>query len=173
MMGCKLELVVERRDRKCTVIANIFLDCWKTCPCTVRSITSLTHESLAGASNITCLFREGVSQFGHHKSKPHAPRPTAWVNAAIFLQSLRAMSERFDSTGNIAMPQNTQSPAAANASRANLTSPIHRLPNELIADIFVMGCPAPNHKLAGIDTEPFRHQMLVGSICRLWRETAH
>jgi len=57
--------------------------------------------------------------------------------------------------------------------RANLTSPIHRLPNELIAHIFVMGCPAPNHKLEGIDTAPFRYQVLVGSICRLWRETAH
>ena len=72
------------------------------------------------------------------------------------------------------MPQNTRSRTAANARfRANLTSVIHRLPNELIAHIFVMGCPAPNHKLAGIDTAPFRYQVLVGSICRLWRKIAH
>ena len=74
----------------------------------------------------------------------------------------------------VAMPQNTRSRTAAIARfRANLTSVIHRLPNELMAHIFVMGSPPPNHKLEGIDTAPFRYQVLVGSICRLWRNIAH
>ena len=57
--------------------------------------------------------------------------------------------------------------------RANLASAIHCLPDELLAHIFVMGCPAPNHKLTAIDRAPFRYQVLVGSICRLWRDIAH
>src|ERR1700733_4367662 len=73
------------------------------------------------------------------------------------------------------MPQHTPSQTAANARfRANLTSAIHCLPNELIAHIFVMGCPSPNHReFTGIDAAPFRYQVLVGSICGLWREIAH
>jgi len=72
------------------------------------------------------------------------------------------------------MPHNTQSQSAANVrSQMNLTSAIHRLPNEIIAHIFVVGCPTPNHDRPSVDVAPIQHQMLVGSICGLWREIAH
>ena len=69
------------------------------------------------------------------------------------------------------MPHNT---SAANVrSQINLTSTIHHLPNEIIAHIFVVGCPTPNHDGLCVDVAPIQHQMLVGSICSLWREIAH
>jgi len=69
------------------------------------------------------------------------------------------------------MPHNT---SAANVrSQMNLTSTIHHLPNEIIAHIFVVGCPTPNHDGLCVDVAPIQHQMLVGSICSLWREIAH
>ena len=72
------------------------------------------------------------------------------------------------------MRKNTRSRTAANARyRANLISVVHCLPDEVIAHIFVMGCPAPNHRLLGIDTAPLQYQVLVGSICRLWRKIAN
>jgi len=72
------------------------------------------------------------------------------------------------------MPQQTRSRSAANIrSQMNLTAAIHRLPNEIIAHIFVVGCPTPNHDRLSVDVAPIQHQMLVGSICGLWREIAH
>jgi hypothetical protein len=72
------------------------------------------------------------------------------------------------------MSRSTRSQTAANVRfQANLASVIHRLPNEVIAHIFVSGCPTPNHKLKHIDVAPLEHQMLVGSICKLWRNIAH
>jgi hypothetical protein len=72
------------------------------------------------------------------------------------------------------MARNTRLQTAANVKfQANLTSAIHRLPNEVMAHIFVTGCPSPNHKLKQIDVAPLQHQVLVGSICKLWREIAH
>jgi len=74
------------------------------------------------------------------------------------------------------MPHNTQSRSAANVrSQMNLTSPIHRLPNEIIAHIFIVGCPTPNHDRDrfSLDAAPVQHQMLVASICGLWREITH
>jgi len=72
------------------------------------------------------------------------------------------------------MPHNSQSRSAAIVrSQMNLTSPIHRLPNEIIAHIFVVGCPTPDHDRQRVDVAPIQHQMLVGSICSLWREIAH
>lgn len=56
----------------------------------------------------------------------------------------------------------------------NLTSPIHKLPDELVAHIFILGCPKPT-----IDTDrpepgdmaddPLPFQVFVSSICRRWR----
>jgi hypothetical protein len=72
------------------------------------------------------------------------------------------------------MPPNTRSQTAASVRfRMNLTSAIHRLPNEILAHIFVIGCPTSNHKLSTIDVAPLQHQVLVGSICKLWRKIAH
>jgi len=72
----------------------------------------------------------------------------------------------------ILMRKNTRSRTAANARyRANSLSVV--LPDEVIAHIFVMGCPAPNHKFLKIDTAPLQYQVLVGSICRLWRKIAN
>jgi hypothetical protein len=72
------------------------------------------------------------------------------------------------------MSRSTRSQTAANIKfQTNLTSTIHRLPNEVIAHIFVTGCPTPNHKLKQLDDAPLQHQVLVGSICKLWRKIAH
>jgi hypothetical protein len=73
------------------------------------------------------------------------------------------------------MTRNTRSQTAANVRSANLTSAtgIHRLPNEILAHIFVTGCPTSNHKLYRIDMTPLQHQVLVGSVCKLWRNIAH
>lgn len=59
----------------------------------------------------------------------------------------------------------------------NLTLPIHKLPDELVAYIFVLGCPKPT-----IDTyrpepgdmtdDPIPFQVLVSSICRCWRRVS-
>lgn len=56
----------------------------------------------------------------------------------------------------------------------NLASPIHKLPDELIAHVFVLGCPKPKF-LADLSArnetaeDPFPYQVLVSSICRRWR----
>ena len=50
---------------------------------------------------------------------------------------------------------------------------IHRLPTEIIGHIFVIGCPTPNHELPVVDVRPLQHQVLVGSVCQLWRDIAH
>ena len=57
--------------------------------------------------------------------------------------------------------------------RKNLWANIHRLPNEILGYIFTLGCPAlsvEEHR-GTIDPRPF--QVLVSSICRLWRDVAH
>lgn len=55
----------------------------------------------------------------------------------------------------------------------NLTSPIHRLPDELLVHIFVLGCPKPDldieHSRDRDVEDPLPYQVLVSSICRLWR----
>src|ERR1700733_5696761 len=57
--------------------------------------------------------------------------------------------------------------------QANLTSSVHRLPNEVISHIFVLGRPTPNHERRVIDKKPLRHQVRLGSVCRLWRTITH
>lgn len=56
----------------------------------------------------------------------------------------------------------------------NLASAIHRLPNEVLMHIFVLGCPVMNHAnpILLLGERPPKHQTLVTSICRLWRELA-
>ena len=56
--------------------------------------------------------------------------------------------------------------------RGNLELSIHRLPNEIIARILLTGCLLPDHRHKEIDTEPLTYQVLVTSICRLWRQIA-
>ena len=56
--------------------------------------------------------------------------------------------------------------------QTNSTAFIHRLPTEIIAHIFVLGCPRPDHARRGIDAAPLHHQVLVGSICQRWRSIA-
>jgi hypothetical protein len=69
----------------------------------------------------------------------------------------------------------TRSQTAANLRfQENLTSAaIHRLPNEVIARILVIGCPLPQHERDFIDASPLMHQILVTSICALWRQIMH
>lgn len=82
------------------------------------------------------------------------------------------------------MQRTTRSKSRATALRAldavevrfeeNLSSPIHRLPNEIIANIFVLGRPAPiyvNITYRGGD-DSHKYPILLGSICRLWRQVA-
>ena len=57
-------------------------------------------------------------------------------------------------------------------SRGNLELSIHRLPNEIIARILITGCPLPDHQHKEIDTDPLSYQVLVTSICRLWKQIA-
>src|SRR6266849_4741547 len=69
--------------------------------------------------------------------------------------------------------RNTRTQASADTrSRVNLELSIHRLPNEIIARILITGCPLPDHRHKGIDTDPLSYQVLVTSICRLWRQIA-
>src|SRR6266849_3548914 len=70
--------------------------------------------------------------------------------------------------------RNTRTQASADTrSRVNLELSIHRLPNEIIARILITGCPLPDHGHIEIDTDPLSYQVLVTSICRLWRQIAH
>lgn len=73
------------------------------------------------------------------------------------------------------MPQRTRSRTVANVRfQENLASAsIHRLPNEVIARILVIGCPFPDHTCRSIDTRPLKHQVLVTAVCTLWRQIAH
>jgi len=55
----------------------------------------------------------------------------------------------------------------------NLVAPIHQLPNEIIASIFILG------RLTSIGTGPIhrdfdlhRYPFLLGSVCQLWRQVA-
>ena len=69
------------------------------------------------------------------------------------------------------MPENA--PNATSQMSLTSTPGIHRLPTEIIGHIFVIGCPTPNHELPVVDVRPFQHQVLVGSVCQLWRDIAH
>jgi hypothetical protein len=72
------------------------------------------------------------------------------------------------------MRRNTRSQAVASVRyQANLASAIHRLPNEVIARILVIGCPLPYHKGSDVDASPLKYQVLVTSVCTLWRQIAH
>ena len=57
--------------------------------------------------------------------------------------------------------------------RKNLRANIHRLPNEILGYVLVLCCPAPAVEgyRGAVDPRPF--QVLVSSICRLWRKVAH
>ena len=71
------------------------------------------------------------------------------------------------------MHRKTRAQAYADTrSRVNLKLTIHRLPNEIIALILITGCPLPDHRHKEIDTDPLSYQVLVTSICRLWRQIA-
>ena len=50
----------------------------------------------------------------------------------------------------------------------NLSSPIHRLPNEIIAHIFFLGRPTSIHAIAFDGSH--KYPILLGSICQLWRQ---
>ena len=50
----------------------------------------------------------------------------------------------------------------------NLSSPIHRLPNEIIAHIFFLGRPTSIHAIAYDGSH--KYPILLGSICQLWRQ---
>lgn len=72
------------------------------------------------------------------------------------------------------MPRNTRSQAAIkHLFEQNLSQSIHRLPNEVISNVFSVGCPVPNHESLSIDdAAPFKFQMAVSLVCRLWRDIA-
>jgi hypothetical protein len=71
------------------------------------------------------------------------------------------------------MHRTTRSQTAANVRfQENITSAsIHRLPNEVIAQILVVGCSFPYHKCK--NSSALRHQALMTSVCTLWRQIAH
>ena len=54
----------------------------------------------------------------------------------------------------------------------NLSSPIHRLPNEIIAHIFFLGRPTSIYTNIAYhhDDESRKYPILLGSICQLWRQ---
>lgn len=61
--------------------------------------------------------------------------------------------------------------AASKKSEQNLSSPIHKLPDELLAYTFLLGCPKPDFTTSAApgSHDPLPYQLLVSSICRLWR----
>lgn len=57
-------------------------------------------------------------------------------------------------------------------SRGNSLKPAtHQIPNEILGHIFTLGCPDPAPGRGEVDPRPY--QVLVCSICRLWRGVAH
>ena len=71
------------------------------------------------------------------------------------------------------MPQTAQAQRESSVGfQTNSTAFIQRLPTEIIAHIFILGCPRPDHARHRIDAAPLHHQVLVGSICQRWRSIA-
>jgi hypothetical protein len=46
-------------------------------------------------------------------------------------------------------------------------------PPQNTTHIFIVGCPAPDLESPRIDLAPLRYQLLVGSVCGVWRQVAH
>src|ERR1700733_3339256 len=59
------------------------------------------------------------------------------------------------------------------AFQQNLASPIHRLPNEIIANVFTLGRPPlVRTGISHHDIDLHRYRVLLGSVCQLWRQVA-